>query len=530
MILFASFITPNNENRRISLRQAMAIIGRDRTADIQLDHPSVSREHARVTLVEGKSHFTVEDRGSANGTYIDGVPVTGRSTLYPDQRLDVGPFRFSLCLMPDDNADYEHGNEIEMKETFREEQIIQEAVRTLPDIMAPKRHLDEENEKAFVEEAEKALYRKIVELMPQQTEINQAERLTKVALTLSLGLGPLEDWLGDPDISEIMINGTESVYVEKNGAMNRLPSPFRDEVSIMRIVERVLSPLGRRVDEKSPYADGRLPNGSRINVVIPPVSLTGPILTIRKFSDERLDISRLVDLETLSEEGAAFLEKAVLNKRNILISGGTGTGKTTLLNSLASFIPSRDRVITIEDAAELDLDQEHVVRLETRPPNIEGESEITTRDLVRNALRMRPDRIIVGECRGSEALDMLQAMNTGHEGSMTTCHANSPRDALKRLEMMALMTGIDLPLRVIREQIASAVNIIIQISRMAGGRRAVTSILEVDGMEKDQILTQPIFEYRSDRSALVKTGLQASFLAGGPGNGFQNRQTEGSIK
>jgi pilus assembly protein CpaF len=488
MIVVASFLAPTKENRKISLKETSAIIGRDQNADIQLDHPSVSREHARVTLLEGKSHFTIEDRGSANGTYVDGVLINERSTLYPDQQLELGPFRFSLCLMPGGNGLNGQVSDFEIGEAEREKHIIEEAVRDLPHIMPPTKRSEEKNDRVFAEEAEKALYKRIIELLPEQTEVTRAERLTKMALTLSLGLGPLEEWLSDPDISEIMINGTESIYIEKNGMMDNLPSPFPDELSIMRIVDRVLSPLGRRVDEKSPYVDGRLPDGSRINVIIPPVSLTGPVLTIRKFSEERLDIARLVGMRTLSEEAANFLEKAVISK-------------------------PWERVITIEDAAELDLQQEHIVRLETRPPNIEGESEITTRDLVRNSLRMRPDRIIVGECRGGEALDMLQAMNTGHEGSMTTCHANSPRDALKRLEMMALMTGIDLPLRVIREQIASGINIIIQISRVAGGRRVVKSILEIDGIETEQILTQPIFEYRDQISALENTGIRASFLA-----------------
>lgn len=514
MILVASFLTPTRENRMISLKNSTAVIGRDNTADVQLAHPSVSREHARVTLLQGKSHFAVEDLGSANGTFINGLIVKKRTTLYPDQHLDVGPFRFSLCLMPEENRGSGQGKRREKRDPTNEKHIIEEAVRTLPNILPPQKTLEKEEGRAFAEEVEKALYGKIIELLPPKAEVNEAERLTKVALTLSLGLGPLEEWLSDPDISEIMINGKDSVYLEKNGRINKLPTPFQDETSIMRVVERILSPLGRRVDEKSPYVDGRLPDGSRINVIIPPASLTGPVLTIRKFSDDRLSIARLVDLQTLSREAADLLEQAVIRKRNILISGGTGTGKTTLLNSLASFIPSWERVITIEDAAELDLQQEHVVRLETRPASIEGGSEITTRDLVRNSLRMRPDRIIVGECRGDEVLDMLQAMNTGHEGSMTTCHANSPRDAIKRLEVMALMTGIDLPLRVVREQIASGINIILQISRKAGGRRVVTSIVEVDGMEGERILTQPLFEFRDKNSTLENTGIQPSFLTG----------------
>ena len=527
MILVASFTTPTRENRRIILKDTDAIIGRDKISDIQLCHSSVSREHARVKLVEGKTHFIIEDLGSANGTYIDGVALQKPSTLYPDQQLDVGPFRFTLCLMPEGNGGSENRDTLEIDELVGEKQIIEEAARTLPHILQPEKHTGKGNGRAFAEEAEKALYRKILELLPPQAKVNQAERLTKAALTLSLGLGPLEEWLSDPEISEIMINGTNSVYIEREGVMCKLSTPFQDDLSIMRIVERILAPMGRRVDEKTPYADGRLPDGSRVNVIIPPASLTGPILTIRKFADERLNIERLVDLKTITREAADFLETAVIRKRNILISGGTGTGKTTLLNSLAGFIPPGGRVITIEDAAELDLEQEHVVRLETRPANIEGGSEITTRDLVRNSLRMRPDRIIVGECRGNEVLDMLQAMNTGHEGSMTTCHANSPRDAIKRLEVMALMAGIDLPLRVVREQIASGINIIIQISRMPGGRRSVTSILEVDGMESEQILTQPIFELRDQSSALEKTGIQPSFLFDCTPTGSPDRHVRG---
>jgi len=280
----------------------------------------------------------------------------------------------------------------------------------------------------------------------------------------------------------------------------------------MRIVDRILYPLGRRVDEKTPYVDGRLPDGSRINIIIPPASLEGPVVTIRKFDGDRLSIPMLVRKGSISSEGSKFLESAVRQKRNILISGGTGTGKTTLLNALASYIDPSERIVTIEDAAELNLQQEHVIRLETRSPNIEGIGEITTRDLVKNSLRMRPDRIVVGECRGQETFDMLQAMNTGHEGSMTTCHANSPRDALKRIEAMALMSGLDIPQRVIREQVGSAIHIIVQLTRLHDGKRAVTSIVEVDGFESDQILTQAIFEYDAPGSGLQATGLRASFL------------------
>jgi pilus assembly protein CpaF len=394
-----------------------------------------------------------------------------------------------------------------------EERIVQEAVKRLPKLIDSSSTFKEtEKNEDLGAEVEKTLYRQILEMLPGKTSVGQVEKLTKRALTLSMGLGPLEEWLNDADISEIMINGSQAVFLEKHGVLESVESPFSDEDSIMRIVDRILFPIGRRVDKKTPYVDGRLPDGSRINVVIPPASLDGPIVTIRKFDGERLGIPSLIERGSISVEGAEFLQSAVRMKRNILVSGGTGTGKTTLLNALASFIDNSERIITIEDAAELNLHQEHVIRLETRLPNIEGQGEVTTRDLVRNSLRMRPDRIVVGECRGKEAFDMLQVMNTGHEGSMTTCHANSPRDALKRIEAMALMSGLDIPQRVIREQIGSAIHIIVQLSRIHSGKRVVTNIVEVDGAESDQILTQTIFELCPKRSELQNTGLRASFL------------------
>jgi pilus assembly protein CpaF len=513
MNLIASFQAPNDENRTIYLKGNQAIIGRDETADIRLEHPCVSRKHAVVTIIEGKNHFNLEDCGSANGTLIDGISLTQGGILYPDQSIEIGPFRFRLCCMPEPGRDPESAATDDQHHRRFEEQVIQEAVKRLPSIIGS---ADPLKQQAYTNnlniEVEKALYRNILEMLPEDTSAVQAEQLTKRALTLSMGLGPLEDWLNDSDISEIMINGTKTVYLEINGNLKRIDSPFSEDDSIMRIVDRILFPLGRRVDEKTPYVDGRLPDGSRINVVIPPASLEGPVVTIRKFSAEKLSIPMLINKGSISNEGSKFLELAIRKKRNILISGGTGTGKTTLLNALAFFIDPSERIVTIEDAAELNLQQNHVIRLETRSPNIEGQGEVTTRDLVKNSLRMRPDRIVVGECRGQEAFDMLQAMNTGHEGSMTTCHANSPRDALKRIEAMALMTGLDISQRVIRELVGSAIHIIVQLTRLKGGKRAVTSIVEVDGFESDQILTQKIFEYCTLGSQLRATGLQPSFL------------------
>jgi pilus assembly protein CpaF len=311
-----------------------------------------------------------------------------------------------------------------------------------------------------------------------------------------MGYGPIEPFLADESVSEVMVNGPNQIYVERRGQLSAASARFTNDESLMRVIERIVTPLGRRIDEGVPMVDARLPDGSRVNAIIPPLSLVGPILTIRKFSRQRLSMERLVDLGSLTPQMCDFLRVCVKFRKNILVSGGTGSGKTTFLNALSESIPVSERIVTIEDAAELRLVQPHVLSLEARPPNVEGRGEITIRDLVRNALRMRPDRIIVGECRGGEALDMLQAMNTGHDGSMTTGHANSPRDLLSRLEVMVLMAGMDLPVRAIREQISSAVDIIVQQTRFSDGRRRVTSIVEVDGMEGDVILTQPLFAFK----------------------------------
>ncbi|MFT4416828.1 CpaF family protein [Fredinandcohnia humi] len=310
------------------------------------------------------------------------------------------------------------------------------------------------------------------------------------------GFGPITPLLNDPDVSEIMVNGPYQIYIEKKGKLIESDSFFRDEEHVLQIIEKIVSPLGRRIDESSPMVDARLPDGSRVNAIIPPLSLIGPVVTIRKFPSKRLEINDLINFGTLTEEMAKFLDGCVKARLNIFISGGTGSGKTTLLNVLSSFIPNDDRIVTIEDAAELQLMQDHVISLETRPPNIEGKGAITIRDLVRNSLRMRPDRIVIGEVRSAEALDMLQAMNTGHDGSLATGHSNTPRDMLSRLETMVLMAGMDLPVRAIREQISSAVDIIIQQSRLKDGSRKITHITEVIGMEGDTIILQDLFTFQ----------------------------------
>ena len=324
----------------------------------------------------------------------------------------------------------------------------------------------------------------------------EREKLIEEVLDETLGFGPLEVLLKDPTISDILVNGAKKVYVERRGKLEKTDVTFRDNDHLMQIIDRIVSKVGRRVDETNPMVDARLPDGSRVNAVIPPISLDGASLSIRRFGSNPLKLEDLLNYKAFTPEMAMLLEACIKARLNVVISGGTGCGKTTLLNTLSSFIPHDERVVTIEDAAELQLQQDHVVRLETRPPNIEGKGAVTTRDCVKNALRMRPERIIIGECRGGETLDMLQAMNTGHAGSMTTLHANTPREALSRLETMIMMGGIELPIKAMRQQISAAVDLIIQANRLQGGPRKITSITEVNNMEQDVIIMQEIFRYK----------------------------------
>lgn len=331
----------------------------------------------------------------------------------------------------------------------------------------------------------------------EQVPLSQGERqrLTREIIDDVLGHGPMQRYLDDPSVTEIMVNRADQIYVERNGQLFLTDTKFTSEDALRRVIERIVTRIGRRIDESSPLVDARLPDGSRVNAIIPPLAVNGASLTIRKFSREALTVEKLISFGSLSPEMAELLRACVLARMNIIVSGGTGTGKTTMLNVLSSFIPASDRIVTIEDAVELQLQQDHVVRLESRPANIEGKGEVSIRDLVRNSLRMRPDRIVVGEVRGGESLDMLQAMNTGHDGSISTVHANSPRDAVARLETLVLMAGMDLPLRAIREQIASAVNLIVHISRLRDGSRRVTHVTEVQGMEGDIVTLQDAFVF-----------------------------------
>jgi pilus assembly protein CpaF len=358
-------------------------------------------------------------------------------------------------------------------------------------------------------------------LAEESMVLARAERLRLLESIVAdiLGLGPLEILLEDDTISEIMVNGPKNVFIERKGHLSRAPVTFDDEEHVLRIIDRIVAPLGRRVDESSPLVDARLQDGSRVNVVIRPVALCGPTVTIRKFSKTPLTVADLIRFGSMTQEIADFLRACVIGRLNTIVSGGTGSGKTTLLNVLSAFIPNDERIITVENAAELQLQQEHVVSLESRPPNIEGKGTITIQDLVVNCLRMRPERIVVGECRSGEALDMLQAMNTGHDGSLTTLHANSPRDAVARLEVMCLMAGVELPVRAIREQVASAVQVIVQQQRLRDGSRKILYITEVQGMEGDMITMTDIFEFEQTSFEAGKivgrirpTGIRPKFI------------------
>jgi pilus assembly protein CpaF len=347
----------------------------------------------------------------------------------------------------------------------------------------------------------------------------EKHRLFEQIVAEILGFGPLQTLLEDESITEIMVNGAKNIYVERKGKLHRVPITFESDEHVSRIIDRIVAPIGRRIDESSPYVDARLPDGSRVNAVIPPLSLVGPVLTIRKFFKNPITIEQLLEFGTITPEALQFLKACVESKINVVISGGTGSGKTTLLNIISSFIPADERIITIENAAELQLRQEHVVTLESRPSNIEGRGEVTIQDLVVNSLRMRPDRIIVGEIRDGAALDMLQAMNTGHDGSMTTAHSNTPRDTLSRLETMTLMAGVELPSRAIREQIASAIDLIVHEERLRDGSRKIVNVTEVTGMEGDVITTTDIFifeqagyEQNKVIGRLRPTGLRPKFM------------------
>jgi pilus assembly protein CpaF len=481
-------------------------IGSDAENGIILPDPSVGWRHAVLSLLEDGRLF-IEDLMSEGGTTVAGHRVEGRAYVQPGDAIEIGNYTLTVrdasapSAAPPPPPGAAHAAAPEPAPSTRAEeerrrsvrrQIQQELLKRLDVKRLAATQVDEKNLRA---KAYEAIHQIIAEVRDRLPPDIRPDELVKEVYDEALGLGPLEDLLADPEITEIMVNGPNQVYVERGGKLYATGKTFLDDDSVLAVIERIVSPIGRRIDESQPYVDARLPDGSRVNAIIAPLSLSGPCLTIRKFSKTPFTVDDLIRFGTWTPWIAEFLHACVRLRKNMIISGGTGSGKTTLLNVISGFLPSDERIVTIEDAAELRLSQPHVVRLEARPPNIEGRGAVTVRDLVRNALRMRPDRIIVGECRGGEALDMLQAMNTGHEGSLTTVHANSPRDVISRLETMVLMAGMDLPLRAIREQIGSAIHLIVHESRFSDGSRKISRIAEVVGLEGDQITMQDIFVY-----------------------------------
>jgi pilus assembly protein CpaF len=552
-------ITHSDGTRRLVQVSDECIIGKGAQNEIRLDSWRVGREHAR--LFRTPSGVQLEDLGTYSGLSVNGARIDVQyGPVKESDQIAIGPFKLRVneVVAPAEpvqaasptsrssTAAYRNqmaGEHLKASRAVAERagrEVLQARGAGLDDggaqadgtadaaagfsiVLAPdkarkelefewrkrihsqllatmdlRRHDVSSMSDAQLRTETSAMIRKLMQesaaTIPPELD---RELLSKQVLDEAVGLGPLEELLADDSVSEIMVNRYDEIYVERSGRLEKHPLTFTGDRAVLGVIERIVAPLGRRIDESSPMVDARLKDGSRVNAIIAPLALKGPALTIRKFARRKLTAQDLVEFDALSPEMAAFLEICVKARKNIIVSGGTGSGKTTLLNILSNFIPARERVITVEDAAELKLHHEHLISLESRPPNVEGKGAVHIRDLVRNTLRMRPDRIVVGECRGAEALDMLQAMNTGHEGSLTTLHANTPRDGLARLETMVLMAGMDLPLVAIREQIASAVDMVVQQTRFSCGSRKVTSITELTGMESGKIQIQEIFKFVS---------------------------------
>lgn len=517
-MVLTTLIGGNRESR--TLTDGTYMIGRNPSCQIRFDFPDVSERHAVLTVRDGRA--VVEDLHSANGTYVNGEPIDGAVVLDSGMVVQVGESMLRVCdendwavkaaedAAQDEPAagetepvaqDAEEDDEPPPPDPMRElrrnvqEQIQKELLKRMDMKRLTMQGVDREG----LEDTAREKIRQIIDEVVANGRLPDGidpVRLEDDVFNEAMRLGPLEDLLADDSVSEIMVNGPDKVYIERGGKLQLSDCQFTDDASVLSVIERIIAPLGRRCDESQPYVDARLADGSRVNAIIAPLALSGPTITIRKFSKKALTPDDFIRFGTWTHNAAEFMKLCVWLRKNIIVAGGTGSGKTTLLNLLSGYIPHSERIVTVEDAAELRLQQPHVVRLEARPPNIEGKGAVPIRDLVKNCLRMRPDRIIVGECRGGEALDMLQAMNTGHDGSLTTVHANSPRDVISRLETMVLMSGMELPSRAIREQIASAVDIIIHESRLSDGSRKVTAITEVTGLEGNQIVMQDLFAFK----------------------------------
>ena len=518
-MILTTLIDGQRETRELT--PGTYLIGRGESCRIRFNLPEVSERHAILTVRDDKA--VLEDLHSANGTLVNGDAIDCAVVLDGGMVVQIG----SGMLRVSEAEEEKPKPEVVVEEEKEEESAVQLPTATTADSdplrelrrsvqtqiqqellkrMDMKRLTMQGIDREGLEDTAREKIRGIIDEVVANGKLPAGidpDRLEEDIFNEAMRLGPLEELLADESVTEIMVNGPEKVYIERGGKLVLSDCQFSDDASVMAVIERIVAPLGRRIDESQPYVDARLADGSRVNAIIAPLALSGPTITIRKFAKKALTPEDFVRFGTWTPDAAKFMELCVRLRKNIIVAGGTGSGKTTLLNLLSGYIPENERIVTVEDAAELRLQQPHVVRLEARPPNIEGKGAVTIRDLVKNCLRMRPDRIIVGECRGGEALDMLQAMNTGHDGSLTTVHANSPRDVISRLEPMVLMSGMELPSRAIREQIQSAVDIIIHESRMSDGSRKVTAITEVTGMEGNQIVMQDIFAFN-------QTGIDAN--------------------
>ncbi|MFP5419446.1 MAG: ATPase, T2SS/T4P/T4SS family [Gammaproteobacteria bacterium] len=507
--MFQIHVTESDNKQRVHLiEDTAAMIGKSRECVIRLAGWRIGREHARIYRTKGG--LFIQDLGQFAGTWVNGVRVEQHGPIHQADEIVMGPYRLKVedrldAALPVPvaaapaksmapaaaGARTAPGAHIATPHHFWRRRIHEQLLDVIDLRRRDLMRMEDDQLRAETE----SLIREIIVAEVALPDTLDRDRLLRDVLNEAVGLGPLEELLADESVTEIMVNRFDEIYVERAGRIEPHSALFTSDRAVLGVIERIVAPLGRRIDEASPMVDARLKDGSRVNAIIPPLAIRGPALTIRKFAQRTLAAEDLIGFGALSPEMAEFMRLAVLHRKNIVISGGTGSGKTTLLNVLSNFIPDGERIITIEDAAELRLAHSHLVSLEARPANAEGRGQIAIRDLVKNALRMRPDRIVVGECRGGEALDMLQAMNTGHDGSLTTLHANSPRDALARLETLVLMAGMDLPLTAIRDQVVSAVDLIIQQARLADGRRVITGIVEVTGLESGKIQLQELFRF-----------------------------------
>lgn len=513
--MFSITVTDNDGvTYREDISADEALLGRGKDCSVRLSGWRIGKEHAKVIRASNGLH--IEDLGQLSGTWVNGVRVIRHGPLDFSDEIHISGYKIRVK----DKLQVERRtsplrNDVDIRVVSSDKQAARSELHSSEQIQAiqsrfqwrkrvherlletidlRRRDLMRLTDAELRLETEQLIRELIANDPDLPTDIDRKALITEV-MNEAIGLGPLEELLANDEITEIMVNRFDEIYIERNGRLEWHPLAFTSERAVMGVIERIVAPIGRRIDESSPMVDARLKDGSRVNAIIPPLALKGPSVTIRKFAKRRLEIDDMLGFGSLSREMAEFLRICVVHRKNVLVSGGTGSGKTTFLNVLSNFIPASERVITIEDAAELKLHHANLVSLEARPSNLEGRGQVSIRDLVRNSLRMRPDRIVVGECRGGEALDMLQAMNTGHDGSLTTLHANSPRDALSRLETLVLMAAVDLPLTAIREHVASAIDIVVQQTRYSCGQRKISSICEITGIEGSKIQLQELFKF-----------------------------------